>query len=122
MTQLNNVSFNNLVNTQKLNQTNNVNKQVLFSSGDKDSVELSTKNDSIKDKSKRSTGNKAGTALASFFLPGLGQLIKGENNKAAVMFGGTIVAGLAAYAICPVLVPTIGFGMGLYSAYDAYKN
>ena len=58
-------------------------------------------------------------ALLSFFIPGLGQLIKGHILKAILIFFGMIIS---------VLLITIGIGLittpilWLWGIYDAYTS
>jgi TM2 domain-containing membrane protein YozV len=58
-------------------------------------------------------------ALLSFFIPGLGQLIKGHVMKGIIVFVGTAIS-----------LATIGFGVGVFTTpivwvwqiYDAYTS
>jgi len=68
--------------------------------------------------------------LASFALPGLGQLINDQADKAFLHFGIMVGIDLGAYYLVRLLpysyysYPLIGLahlGWALYSAYDAYS-
>lgn len=68
--------------------------------------------------------------LASFFLPGLGQYLNGEPDKAIVHFLvavsiPTVGYYLASITRSPVLertIPLLQFGWSVYSALDAYRT
>ena len=66
---------------------------------------------------KASMGKKIGVGTASLCVPGLGQMINGENWKAAAFFGGS-VASFFTGALCPWLL----LGIIPYSMIDAYRN
>jgi hypothetical protein len=65
--------------------------------------------------------------LASFVIPGLGQLLNDEVDKAILHFGvnvGLVAVGWYAATLFPMgyyAVPTLYLAWGLYSAYDAYS-
>ena len=66
--------------------------------------------------------------VASFVLPGLGQLLNDETDKAILHFVVGVGIGAVGYGvgwyILPgawYLVPALYFGWSLYSAYDAYS-
>ncbi|MGM0771943.1 MAG: hypothetical protein ACQESU_10130 [Halobacteriota archaeon] len=58
-------------------------------------------------------------ARLSFFIPGLGQIIKGEIFKAIGIWVGLFISGLLTFIL-------IGFVLGpviwLWQIYDAYNN
>jgi hypothetical protein len=65
--------------------------------------------------------------LASFVLPGLGQLLNDQMDKAILHFAVGVGIGVAGYGIgwyvlpgAWYLVPTLYFAWSLYSGYDAY--
>jgi len=53
-------------------------------------------------------------ALLSFFIPGLGQLIKGHIGKAIIAFFGTIIG------LILMIIP--GIFVWLWNIYDAYNS
>lgn len=58
-------------------------------------------------------------ALLSFFIPGLGQLIKGHVAKGILIFIGMVVSGIAcAYMIGFLTTPIVW----VWQIYDAYKS
>ncbi|GGH76959.1 MAG: hypothetical protein EP346_07345 [Bacteroidetes bacterium] len=56
-------------------------------------------------------------ALVSFFIPGLGQLIKGEVLKGILIW---IVGGIAAFFLLWTII--IPFGIWAWNVYDAYTS
>lgn len=65
--------------------------------------------------------------LASFVLPGLGQLLNDEMDKAILHFAVGVGIGAVGYGVgwyvlpgAWYLVPTLYFAWSLYSGYDAY--
>ena len=66
-------------------------------------------------------------ALASFFVPGLGQVLSGETIRGAAVFIGATVAAIAITAVLTVTVigilalPVILPIIALIAAYDAYN-
>jgi hypothetical protein len=65
--------------------------------------------------------------IASFVLPGLGQLLNDQLDKAILHFGIDVVIVAAGYYVSlltPIgwyLLPALHLGWGLYSGYDAYS-
>lgn len=62
-------------------------------------------------------------AVASGFIPGLGQLINGEGDKALGVFVVSAIAGLGLWSAIPVLGPLAGLvagGTWLYGVADGY--
>ena len=58
-------------------------------------------------------------ALLSFFVPGLGQIIKGEIFKAIGIWVGLLIGWLLTFVLIGfILVPLIW----LWQIYDAYNN
>ncbi len=57
-------------------------------------------------------------ALLSFFLPGLGQIVKGEIWKGIGMLLGAVIAGLLIFVIIGFIIYPI---IWIYSVYDAYN-
>ena len=75
-----------------------------------------------------STSKKWGVGIASFLIPGLGQLVNSESGKAAGFFFGSLAAQVLTLASIQI-VPVMGFLMGcaslglqIWSCYDAVKN
>jgi len=75
---------------------------------------------------KRSSGSGltgVGEAVASGLIPGLGQLINGEGDKAVGVFAVYTVAGLSLLGAIP-LIGTLAWAIGgttwLYAVADAY--
>lgn len=73
----------------------------------------------VNDAVRRARKRHSAPAILSFFIPGLGQLIKGEVLKGILFF----VLSVVAWALVYVLV---GFVLGplvwLYQIYDAYTS
>lgn len=70
-----------------------------------------------------STGKGVLSGVASGVVPGLGQLINGEGDKALGVFVVTAVAGLGLWAAIPLLGPVAGLvagGTWLYGVADGY--
>ena len=61
---------------------------------------------------KKPGGSGAVPGIASLFLPGLGQLINGENDKALGVFATWGIAGLSVIAAIPI----VGWVGGLVAA------
>lgn len=61
--------------------------------------------------------------VLSFIIPGLGQAINGNRNRAIVMFIGMLIVHSAVYYLANNIV---GSGIStlyhLYAGYDAYKT
>ncbi|MFB6145111.1 MAG: hypothetical protein ABEJ99_01245 [Candidatus Nanohaloarchaea archaeon] len=58
-------------------------------------------------------------AILSFFMPGLGQIVKGQIWKGiGLMLGAVISVGLMMVVIGFIMYPVIW----IYSIYDAYNN
>ena len=58
-------------------------------------------------------------AILSFFIPGLGQIIKGDIFKAIGIWIGLIISGLLTFLLIGfILAPLIW----LWQIYDAYNN
>ncbi len=61
----------------------------------------------------------AGALIASFFVPGLGQLINGEVGKGVAMF----LLSLLSWALVLLIVPLLGIvGVWIWSMIDAYTG
>ncbi|QGA80102.1 hypothetical protein [Candidatus Nanohalobium constans] len=58
-------------------------------------------------------------ALLSFFLPGLGQIIKGQVWKGIGLMLGAFISGLLALVLIGFLIYPI---IWIYSVYDAYNT
>lgn len=58
-------------------------------------------------------------ALLSFFIPGLGQLIKGQIFKAIGIWIGLIISGLLASILIGLITTPL---IWVWQIYDAYKN
>ncbi len=58
-------------------------------------------------------------ALLSFFIPGLGQLIKGEIFKAIGIWVGLVIAFILSFIIIGTV---LGFIIWVWQIYDAYNN
>jgi TM2 domain-containing membrane protein YozV len=58
-------------------------------------------------------------ALLSFFIPGLGQLIKGDIFKAIGIWVGLIVSGLLTFLMIGFITAPL---IWLWQIYDAYNN
>lgn len=54
-----------------------------------------------------------GMAIASFFIPGLGHFLKGDTKKGGLLLGGAILLVLTGIGY---------FLVGIYAAYDIYKQ
>ena len=70
-----------------------------------------------------STGRGVVSGVASGFVPGLGQLINGESDKAIGVFAVAAVAGLGLWSSIPILGPVAGLvagGTWLYGVADGY--
>ncbi|MBW2731808.1 MAG: hypothetical protein JRH20_05400 [Deltaproteobacteria bacterium] len=64
-------------------------------------------------------------AVASGFVPGLGQLLNGESDKAIGVFGVSLVAGLGLWSAIPILGGVAGLvagGTWLYGVVDGYRG
>ena len=62
-------------------------------------------------------------AVASFVIPGVGQLINGESDKAVGVFAVSVVAGLAFLGGLPIVGGVFGLvhlGTHIYAVGDAY--
>ena len=89
------------------------------------SANLKTKNDSysFKAKSNKSNNNESGKnvfpAVASFFIPGFGQFLNGENGKGIKhLVGGLLIC------CAGVVFPPLRLGwcaLSIYSSVEAYK-
>ncbi|MBQ2654351.1 MAG: hypothetical protein IJF83_12420 [Methanobrevibacter sp.] len=67
--------------------------------------------------------DKLARAACSFFVPGLGQLIKGEIGRGLKFLIGFIIIWLALLFIKVIIVQTIvGIILRVFSAYDAYTH
>lgn len=78
---------------------------------------------------RRSAGGEGSTAkgvvsgVASGFIPGLGQLINGEGDKALGVFAVAAVAGLGFWSAIPILGSVAGLvagGTWIYGVADGY--
>ena len=75
---------------------------------------------------KRSGGSVASgavPAVCSFFIPGLGQLVNGEGNKALGVFAVATVSGLGFLGAIPLIGTLAGAVYGvtcLYGVVDGY--
>lgn len=58
-------------------------------------------------------------AILSFFIPGLGQLIKGQVWKGIGLMLGAFIAGLLSVVLIGLLIYPI---IWIYSIYDAYNT
>ncbi len=70
-----------------------------------------------------SRGRGAVSAVASGVIPGLGQLINGEGEKALGVFAVATVAGLGLWSAIPLIGPVAGLiagGTWLYGVADGY--
>lgn len=62
-------------------------------------------------------------AVASGFVPGLGQLINGETEKAIGVFGVSLIAGLGLWTAIPIVGGVAGIiagGTWVYGVVDGY--
>ena len=75
---------------------------------------------------KRDSGSAASgavPAVASFFIPGLGQLINGEGDKALGVFAVWGIAGLGVVGAIPIIGWAAGLVVGattIYAVADGY--
>lgn len=72
---------------------------------------------------KRSGGSGVVPAVCSAFVPGLGQLVNGETEKAIGVFAVATIAGASIIGALPILGPVAGFVAGvtwLYGVADGY--
>ena len=74
---------------------------------------------------KHSGGGGSGIvpAVASAFVPGLGQLINGESDKALGVFAVSVVAGLSIVGAIPIIgwaAGLVGGATWLYGVADGY--
>jgi hypothetical protein len=74
---------------------------------------------------KTSSGGGSGVApaVASFFIPGFGQLMNGEGDKALGVFAVALVSGLSFLGVLPVLGAAAGLvhvATHVYAVGDAY--
>lgn len=72
---------------------------------------------------KRSGGSGVVPAVCSAIVPGLGQLVNGETEKAIGVFAVSAVAGASLLLSIPVLGPVVGFVGAvtwLYGVADGY--
>jgi TM2 domain-containing membrane protein YozV len=74
---------------------------------------------------KRSSGGGSGIvpAVASGFVPGLGQLINGEGDKALGVFAVAVVTGLSVVGAIPIVGWAAGMVWGatwIYGVADGY--
>ncbi|MCA9671938.1 MAG: hypothetical protein KC503_40340 [Myxococcales bacterium] len=70
-----------------------------------------------------STGKGVVSGVASGVVPGLGQLINGEGDKALGVFAVSAIAGLGLWSAIPILGPVAGLVGGatwLYGVADGY--
>lgn len=58
-------------------------------------------------------------ALLSFFMPGLGQIIKGQIGKGILIFIGHIISGLLILVLIGLVTTPILF---IWNIYDAYNS
>jgi TM2 domain-containing membrane protein YozV len=64
-------------------------------------------------------------AVASGFVPGLGQLLNGESDKAIGVFVVSAVAGLGIWSAIPLIGPLAGLvagGTWVYGVADGYVS
>lgn len=62
-------------------------------------------------------------AVASFIIPGLGQIINGDVNKGIAMVGAMILLNLFIYFFLNnPLGHVLSLAYSIYAAYDAYTN
>ncbi len=69
------------------------------------------------------SGNGVVPAVCSAIIPGVGQLVNGETNKAIGVFAVYTIAGLSVVGAIPVLGPVAGIvaaGTWLYGVADGY--
>lgn len=70
-----------------------------------------------------STGKGVVSGVASGFVPGLGQLINGEGDKALGVFAVAVVSGLGFWSAIPILGTVAGLvagGTWIYGVADGY--
>ncbi|MDR3063559.1 MAG: hypothetical protein LBU40_05405 [Methanobrevibacter sp.] len=60
------------------------------------------------------------SAIASFFIPGLGQYLGGQGSKKAIIF--FILAIIISMIFISVNFPYVYAIYAIYAAYDAYSN
>ena len=58
-------------------------------------------------------------ALLSFFIPGLGQMVKGEVGKGIGIFFGWLISFALIFTIIGIIVPVI---IWIWQIIDAYNN
>ena len=58
-------------------------------------------------------------ALLSFFVPGLGQLVKGQVGKAILFFIGAIICAILMFVLIGIILYPL---LWLYNIYDAYTD
>ncbi len=56
-------------------------------------------------------------ALLSFFIPGLGQLVKGHVLAGILIFFGSIIAAALVYAVIGIFILPV---LWIWQVYDAY--
>lgn len=67
--------------------------------------------------------NALANGIMSFIIPGLGQFLHGDKNKAIMLFIGMLVVHAAIYYLSNnILGSGISTLYHLYAGYDAYKN
>jgi hypothetical protein len=74
-------------------------------------------------KTSSSGGSGVAPAVASFFIPGVGQLMNGESDKALGVFAVAVVSGLSFLGVLPVLGAAAGLvhlATHVYAVGDAY--
>ena len=74
-------------------------------------------------KPKAGMGKKIGSAVASAFLPGLGQAANGQWGKALGFFFGVSVADVVGFVLGgPIGMSVAHSAVGIWNIVDAYKN
>ena len=84
---------------------------------------LTFKNAGVKEKPE--TGKRIIVGMTSFFIPGLGQAINGQWNKALSIFAGAVGLGMLsvlAGSVALSIFPAVAFAYRLWASYDAAKN
>lgn len=74
-------------------------------------------------KSSSGGGSGIAPAVCSVFIPGLGQLVNGETNKAIGVFAVSTIAGLGFIGAIPLIGPLaalVGGATWIYGVGDAY--
>ncbi|HXU06302.1 MAG TPA: hypothetical protein VN903_35345 [Polyangia bacterium] len=73
----------------------------------------------VNDAVRRARARHSAPAILSFFIPGLGQLIKGDVLKGILFFGLSVVFALLCYVVIGFVLTPLFW---LYQIYEAYTS